>query len=114
MSRKFDLYRIVKIGMKALKRTNIPFYWSKHSRKAHTIHQHIMLIVLAQYIGNRSKKLRMIRYMDRIWKAVKLKEIPDESTISTEIRRIPKQWLRMVIEEEVKELGILGNFAVCG
>ncbi len=114
MSRKLDIYNVVKIGQNVMKRAKIPLYWSKHSRKAHTIHQHIMLIVLAQYIGNRSKMLRMIRYMDRIWKAVKLKEIPDESTISTEIRRIPKQWLRMVIEEEVKELGILGNFAVCG
>ena len=91
MSKKFDLYRIVKIGMKALKRTNIPLYWSKFSKKKFTIHQHIMLIVLAQYIGNRSKMLRMIRDMNRIRKAMKLKEIPDESTISKEIEKIPKQ-----------------------
>ena len=60
MSRRLDLYKIVKIGMKALKRTNIPLYWSKFSRNDYTIHQHIMLIVLAQYVGNTSTLLQFL------------------------------------------------------
>ena len=66
MSRKFDLCKIVKIGLKVLKRTNIPLYWSKYSRKDYTIHQHIMLIVLAQYAGNINRMLQMIGVMDKI------------------------------------------------
>lgn len=33
-----SLYRIVKVGMKALKRTNIPNYWSKFLKKKFTIY----------------------------------------------------------------------------
>ncbi len=51
MSRKLEIYKIVKMGLKAMKRAKIPLYWSKYSRKDHTIHQHIMPIVLAQYLG---------------------------------------------------------------
>ncbi len=29
MSRELDIYRMVKIGMKTLKRARIPLYWSK-------------------------------------------------------------------------------------
>ncbi len=32
MSREFDLCKIVKIGLGALKRARIPLYWSKYSR----------------------------------------------------------------------------------
>ena len=46
------IYRRLKIGFRVLKREKIPHYWSKYSRKDYTIHQHIMLIVLAQYVGN--------------------------------------------------------------
>ncbi len=46
MSRKLDIYNVVKIGQKVMKRANIPLYWSKFSKKKFTIHQHIMLIVL--------------------------------------------------------------------
>ena len=52
MGKKFELYKIVDIGLRALKRKKIPHYWSKYSRKDYTIHQHIMLIVLAQYVRN--------------------------------------------------------------
>ena len=112
MSRKFDLYKIVKIGLKALKRTRIPLYWSKYSRKDFTIHQHIMLIVLAQYVGNINRILRMISVMDKIRKIMKLKKIPHKSTISREIRRIPERWIRIVIREVVKTIGIPIKFAV--
>ncbi len=52
MSRKFDQIKIVKTGLMVLKRAGIPYYWSKYSRKDYTLHQHIMLIVLAQYVGS--------------------------------------------------------------
>ena len=51
MSRKFELYKIVKTGLKALNRTNISLYWNKYSRHDYTTHQHIMLIVLACHIS---------------------------------------------------------------
>ena len=59
MSRKLDLERIVKIGIRVMKRAGIPKYWSKYSRKDYTIHQHIMLIVLAQYVGTVERMLQM-------------------------------------------------------
>ena len=112
MSRKFDLIKIVKIGLKVLKRTRIPLYWSSFSRKDYTLHQHIMLVVLAQYVGNTSRMLQMIEDMDRIREVMKLKKIPHKSTISREIRRIPEQWIRMVIGKLVKAVGIPQKFAV--
>jgi len=38
MTRKFRFKKIIKIGMRALKKTRIPLYWSKYSRKDYTIH----------------------------------------------------------------------------
>ncbi len=35
MSRKFDLIKSVKIGLRALKRAKIPMYWSKYSHRNH-------------------------------------------------------------------------------
>ena len=35
-----------------MKRVGIPLYWSKYSRRDYTIRQHIMLIVLARYVGS--------------------------------------------------------------
>ena len=86
MSRKFELYKIVKIVLKTLRRTNIPLYWSKYSRKDFAIHQHIMLIVLAEYARNTNRMLQMIKDMDRIRKVMKLKKIPHKSTISRELK----------------------------
>jgi len=63
MGRKLDLERVVKIGLKAMKRANIPFYWSKYSRKDYTIRQHIMLIVLAQYIGSIDRMLQIFKVL---------------------------------------------------
>ncbi len=80
MSKKFDLIKIVKIGLKAMKRAKIPLYWSKYSRKDYTIHQHIMLIVLAQYLGNIENMLQIMEYMDKVQRVMKLKKIPHKST----------------------------------
>ena len=66
MSRKLELYKIVKIGLRAMKRAKIPFYWSKYSRKDYTIRQHIMLIVLAQYAGSIERMLQIVREMRKI------------------------------------------------
>ncbi len=112
MSRKLDIYRIVKIGMKALKRARIPLYWSKYSRKDYTIHQHIMLIVLAQYVRNIEKVLHIVREMGRIKRVMGLDKLPHKSTISREIRRIPERWIRIVLREIVKMVGIPSKFAV--
>ena len=60
MSRKLELMRITKIGMREMKRINIPLYWSKYSRKDYTVRQHIMLIVLAQYLGNVERMLQIL------------------------------------------------------
>ena len=38
MSRKFDIYKIVKIGLKAMKRAKNQIYWRKYSRKDYTKH----------------------------------------------------------------------------
>jgi len=112
MSRKFDLYKIVKIGLRVLKRTNIPLYWSKFSRKDFTIRQHTMLIVLAQYVRNINRMLQMIRDMGEIRRVMKLKKIPHKSTISREMKRIPEQWIRRILKEIVKTVGIPSKFAV--
>ncbi len=71
-----------------------------------------MLIVLAQYGGNISRMLRMIRVMDKIRRVMKLKKIPHKSTISRELKRIPEHWLRIVLREIVKIVGIPSKFAV--
>jgi len=54
----------------------------------------------------------MIRVMDKIRRVMKLKKIPHKSTISREIRRIPEWWLRIVLREIVKMVGIPSKFAV--
>ena len=112
MSRKFDLVNIVKIGLRALKRAKIPRYWSKYSRKDYTIRQHIMLIVLAQYVGGVERMLQYIRTMDRVRKVMGLRKIPHKSTISRELKRIPERWIRVVIREVAKIVGIPSRFAV--
>jgi hypothetical protein len=38
MDRKLDLERIAKIGIRTMRRIDIPLYWSKYSRKNYTIH----------------------------------------------------------------------------
>ncbi|ADD08059.1 transposase [Candidatus Aciduliprofundum boonei] len=112
MSRKLELYKIVKIGLKALKRANIPLYWSKYSRKDYTIRQHIMLIVLAEYAGSIERMFQIVREMRKIKRAMKLRKIPHKSTISRELRRIPGRWIRVVLREVVKIVGIPSKFAV--
>ncbi len=112
MSRKLELVRITKIGMRVMKRINIPLYWSKFSRKDFTIRQHIMLIVLAQYVGNTNRMLQIIRDMDKIRRVMKLKKIPHKSTISREMKRIPEQWIRKILKGIVKTVGIPNRFAV--
>jgi IS5 family transposase len=112
MGRKLDLEKITKIGMKVMKRMNIPLYWSKYSRKDYTIHQHIMLIVLAQYVGNINRMLQMLEVMDKIRKIMKSKKIPHKSTISREMKRIPEQWIRRVLKGIVKMTRIPTKFAV--
>ncbi len=112
MSRKLELYKIVKIGLRAMKRVRIPLYWSKYSRKDYTIRQHIMLIVLAQYVGSIERMLQIVRGMRKIKRAMRLKKIPHKSTISREVRRIPEIWIRIVIREIVKIVGIPSKFAV--
>ncbi len=112
MSRKLDIYNVVKIGQKAMKRAKIPLYWSKYSRKDYTIHQHIMLIVLAQYVRNIEKALQIVREMGKIRRVMRLKKIPHKSTISRELKRIPETWIRVVLREIVKMVGIPNNFAV--
>ncbi len=62
----------MKIGLKALKRTKIPLYWSKYSRKDYTIHQHIILIVLAQYAGSIERMLQIVREMKKVKEELKL------------------------------------------
>ena len=112
MSKKFDLIKIVKIGLRAMKRAKIPLYWSKYSRRDYTIHQHIMLIVLAQYVRNIEKALQIVREMGKIRRVMRLKKIPHKSTISRELKRIPERWIRVVLREVVKIVGIPNNFAV--
>ncbi|ADD08362.1 transposase [Candidatus Aciduliprofundum boonei] len=112
MSRKLDLYKVVKMGMKALKRANIPLYWSKYSRKDYTLHQHMMLIVLTQYVGSIERMLQIVREMRKIKRVMRLKKIPHKSTISRELRRIPERWIRIVLREIVKIMGIPNKFAV--
>jgi len=112
MSRKLELYKIVKIGLRAMKRAKLPLYWSKYSRKDYTIRQHIMLIVLAQYMGNIERMLQIVQEMRKIRKVMRLKKIPHKSTISRELKRIPEQWLRLVLREIVKIVGIPNKFAV--
>ena len=112
MSRKFDLIKIVKIGLTVLKRAGIPYYWSKYSRRDYTLHQHIMLIVLAQYVGSVERMLQYLWAMDRIRKIMRLRKIPHKSTISRELRRVPERWIRVVLREVVKIVGIPRRFAV--
>ncbi|EDY35445.1 Transposase, IS4 family protein [Aciduliprofundum boonei T469] len=71
-----------------------------------------MLIVLSQYGGNISRMLRMIRVMDKIRRVMKLKKIPHKSTISRELRRIPELWIRIVLREIIRAIGIPSKFAV--
>ena len=54
----------------------------------------------------------MIGDMDRIRKAMKLKKIPHKSTISRELRRIPELWIRIVLREIIRAIGIPSKFAV--
>ena len=112
MSRKLELYKIVKIGLRAMKRAKLPLYWSKYSRKDYTIRQHIMLIVLAQYAGSIERMLQIVREMRKIKRAMRLRKIPHKSTISRELRRIPELWIRIVLREIVKIIGIPSKFAV--
>ena len=112
MSRKLELYKIVKIGLRAMKRAKTPFYWSKYSRKDYTIRQHIMLIVLAQYAGSIERMLQLVQEMRKIQKVMRLKKVPHKSTISRELRRIPERWIRIVLREIVKIVGIPNKFAV--
>ncbi len=112
MSRKLELYKVVKIGLKALKRAKIPLYWSKYSRKDYTLHQHIMLIVLAQYAGSIERMLQIVREMRKIKRVMRLKKIPHKSTISRELRRIPERWICVVLMDVVKMVGIPSKFAV--
>ncbi len=100
------------MGLKAMKRAKIPLYWSKYSRKDYTIHQHIMLIVLAQYVRNIEKALQIVREMGKIRRVMRLKKIPHKSTISREIKRIPERWIRIVLREIAKIIGIPSKFAV--
>ena len=88
MSRKLNLERIVKMGMRVMKKINIPLYWSKYSRKDYTIRQHIMLIVLVQCVGNVERLLQILRAMDKARKRMRLKKIPHKSTISRVSREI--------------------------
>ena len=112
MSRKLELYKIAKIGLKALKRAKIPLYWSKYSRKDYTIRQHIMLIVLAQYAGSIERMLQIVREMRKIKRVMRLKKIPHKSTISRELRKIPELWIRIVLREIIRVIGIPSKFAV--
>ena len=112
MSRKLDLEKITKIGMRVMKRINIPLYWSKYSRKDYTIRQHIMVIVLAQYVGNTNRMLQMLEVMDKVRNRMRLKKIPHKSTISREMKRIPEQWIRRVLKGIVKMVRIPMKFAV--
>ena len=112
MSRELDLYKIVKIGLKVIKRAKIPLYWSKYSRKDYTIRQHIMLIVLAQYVRNIERVLQIVREMRKIRRVMRLKKIPHKSTISRELKRIPERWICIVLREIVKIMGMPSKFAV--
>ena len=112
MSRKLELYKIVKIGLRAMKRAKIPLYWSKYSRKDYTIRQHIMLIVLAQYVGSIQRMLQIVQEMRKIKRVMRLRKIPHKSTISRELRRIPECWIHIVIREIVKIMGIPSKFAI--
>ncbi len=112
MSRKLELYKIVKIGLRAMKRARIPLYWSKYSRKDYTIRQHIMLIVLAQYVGSIERMLHIVQEMRKIKRVMRLNKIPHKSTISREVRKIPEHWIRIVTREIVKIVGIPSKFAV--
>ena len=71
-----------------------------------------MLIVLAQYIGSVNKMLQMVREMGRIRRLMKLKKLPDNSTISKELERIPEVWLRLVLKKVAKIMGVPDKFAV--
>jgi len=113
MARRFRLKKIIKIGRRALKRGKIPLYWSKYSRKDFTIHQHIMILVLTQYFKRGVQYvLDMIDEINELKKALGLKKVPDESTISKEKERIPEIWIKMVIKEIAKMAGISGKVAV--
>ncbi len=102
----------MKIGLTVLKRARIPYYWSKYSRKDYTLHQHIMLIVLAQYVGSVGRMRQYIWAMDRVRKVMRLKRIPHKSTISRELKRMPERWIRLVVREVVKMVGMPRRFAV--
>ena len=71
-----------------------------------------MLIVLAQYVGSVERILQYMRAMDRVRKMMGLRKIPHKSTISRELKRIPDRWIRFVIKEVVKTVGIPSKFAV--
>ena len=54
MSREFDIYKIVKTGLKAMKRAKIPLYWRKYSRKDYTKHHANESLFLIQFLEKRS------------------------------------------------------------
>ena len=113
MARRFKLKKIIKIGRRALRKGGIPLYWSKYSRKDFTIHQHIIILVLAQYFKRGVQYvLDLIDEIDELKKALGLKKVPDESTISKEKKRIPEEWIEMIIREIAKIMGISGKVAV--
>ena len=109
MSRKLDIYNVVKIGQKVMKRAKIPLYWSKYLRKAHTIHQHIILMMLREYFGNKENTLQILDSLGmkehRKMRASHISWGYDTfllkkgvlCTISRELRMIPEHWSRIVM-----------------
>ncbi len=95
---KSEIGKLFEHCLKCLRKTRIPLFSCKFSKRTYTQHQHLSLLVLKTYLNLNYRKTCEIAH--ELWLTVEildLPKVPHFTTLQKFFERIPNRWLEILI-----------------
>jgi transposase len=95
---KTEIEKLFEFTLKALRKTRIPHFSGKFSKKTYTQHQHLTLLVLKVFL--RADYRKVCNLAEDFWASfavLGLPKIPHFTTLQKFLSRIPNRWLEILI-----------------
>jgi len=94
------LTALVKDGMIALKRMNVPLYSSKYSKKTYTVHQHLLCLCIKEVQQQSYRNCRdFLDDFDNLQRALGMTRVPHYTTLQKCLQRFPARWYKILLKK---------------
>ena len=94
------LTALVKDGMIALKRMNVPLYSSKYSKKTYTVHQHLLCLCIKEVQQQSYRNCRdFLDDFDNLQRDLGMTRVPHYTTLQKCLQRFPARWYKILLKK---------------